>query len=291
MTLIGGDDESIDAPTAAGYHPRYRSGGQVHSEDNLHPARHLRAALGRAQQQTGPHFTTTARAAPPPSPIEQAVQRPRRGWAWIGALLSLALVPAVVAVPGLLERSQPSPATSGTAAPASPQAAVGPSGEVYPTIAMSTAAISAAPAGQTIGNIRMFGEDAGWAQRLAEGTILHTIHGPQGWTTATPPTSGRVLAAAYLDARSAIALTVPQDTAGAIVIQTWSTDDGGTTWERRGTFLVGVLTHLAEGMVFSDARDGWVSIDEAASGFHGMVVYHTTDGGAHWAEMARTTNG
>jgi hypothetical protein len=44
-------------------------------------------------------------------------------------------------------------------------------------------------------------------------------------------------------------------------------------------------------MVFDNPSDGWVSIDEAASGFHGMVVYHTASGGDHWDEVARTTNG
>ena len=44
-------------------------------------------------------------------------------------------------------------------------------------------------------------------------------------------------------------------------------------------------------MVFDNPSDGWVSIDDAASGFHGMVVYHTASGGEHWVEVARTTNG
>ena len=156
---------------------------------------------------------------------------------------------------------------------------------------MSPAAIAAAGGtGQAVGDIRMFSQDAGWSQRLADGTILHTTDG-EDWTAATPPTLGRVLAVAYLDARSAIALTVPPDPVGAVVVQTWTTDDGGTSWSPQGTLLLGALTDQVEGMVFDNPSDGWVSIDEAASGFHGMVVYHTATGGDHWVEVARTTNG
>jgi photosystem II stability/assembly factor-like uncharacterized protein len=156
---------------------------------------------------------------------------------------------------------------------------------------VSPAAIATAGStGQTVGDIRMFSQDAGWSQRLADGTILHTTDG-EDWTAATPPTLGRVLAVAYLDARSAIALTVPQDPVGAVVVQTWTTDDGGTSWAQQGTLLLGALTDQVEGMVFDNPSDGWVSIDEAASGFHGMVVYHTASGGDHWDEVARTTNG
>lgn len=100
-----------------------------------------------------------------------------------------------------------------------------------------------------------------------------------------------MLAVACIGAGSASALTVPQDTAGSVVIQAWTTNDGGASWAQQGTILVGVLTDPVEGIVFDDPSDGWVSIDEAATGFHGVVVYHTADGGAHWVEVARTTNG
>jgi hypothetical protein len=145
--------------------------------------------------------------------------------------------------------------------------------------------------GHTATNIQMFGQGIGWAQMVANATILHTTNAARDWTTATPPMAGRVLAVAYIDALSASALTVPQNTEGSVVIQAWTTEDGGASWARRGTILVGVLIDPVEGMVFDDLGDGWVSIDEADTGFHGVVVYHTADGGAHWVEVARTTNG
>ena len=252
-------------------------------ENALHPVRHLREAFGRDLLRQGPPFDGAASTNPPPSSIEHPDQTRHRRWPWIGALLTLAIVPVLVATPGLLREARPrSPApTAGIATFPSP---------AVPPTAANPAAIAAGSTGQTLGDIRMFSQDAGWSQRLADGTILHTTNG-EDWTAATPPTLGRVLAVAYLDAQSAIALTVPQNSVGAVVVQTWTTDDGGTSWARQGTLLLGALTDQVEGMVFDNPSDGWVSIDEAASGFHGMVVYHTASGGDQWVEVARTTNG
>jgi photosystem II stability/assembly factor-like uncharacterized protein len=173
-------------------------------------------------------------------------------------------------------------------APASGAAAILPShAEAMPT---GESLPATGRLGPMVGDIQMFGQ-GGWAQRLANGTILHTINAGQEWATATPPAAGRILAVAYIDARWAGALTVPRDRAGAVVIQAWTTADGGAIWTPQGTILLGALTDQVEGMVFDDPRDGWFSIDETATGFHGMVVYHTADGGAHWVEVARTTNG
>lgn len=254
-------------------------------EDALHPARHLREALGRGLPRPGPRFDAAASTDPGPSAAERPVQARRRRWPSVGALLTLALVPALVALPGWLKQAQPA-----TPAPAAGIAGL-PSAAAVPTAGGSPAAVGAAGSpGQTVGAIRMFGQDGGWSQQPGDGTILHTTNG-EDWTAATPPTIGRVLAVAYLGAQSAIALTVPQDPVGAVVVQTWSTDDGGASWARQGTLLLGALTDQVEGMVFDNPTDGWVAIDEAASGFHGMVVYHTASGGDHWVEVARTTNG
>jgi len=254
-------------------------------EDALHPVRHLREAFGRDLPRPGPPFDGAASTNSAPSTAEHPVQVRHRRWPWVGALLTLALVPALVATPGLLRQAQPRTPASTVGS------AIFPSPDLVPPTGMSPAAIAApGSTGQTVGDIRMFGQDGGWSQRLADGTILHTTNG-EDWTAATPPTPGRVLAVAYLDALSAVALTVPQDPVGAVVVQSWTTDDGGTSWARHGTLLLGALTDQVEGMVFDNPSDGWVSIDEAASGFHGMVVYHTASGGDHWVEVARTTNG
>jgi hypothetical protein len=197
----------------------------------------------------------------------------------VGALLAVAILPTLAAVPRLVQQVHPdSPATTATNA-------------LVPSPAAPTVTGDSSPATAKVGNIRMFSQEAGWAQRLADGTILHTMQGDQGWMAANPPTAGRVLAAAYLDSRSAIALTVPEDPFGAVVIQTWSTADGGARWVRRGTLLVGVISDKMESVVFDNSQEGWFTIDEAATGFHGMLVYHTADGGAHWVEAARTING
>ncbi len=194
----------------------------------------------------------------------------------------VALLPALIAVPGIVRQVQPTAPAAGVASILPSHAVAMPTGESLP---------ATGAAGQTVSNIQMFSQGVGWAQRLANGTILHTVNAGRNWTTATPPAVGRVLAVAYIDAGSASALTIPQDPVGAVVMQAWTTNNGGASWARQGTILVGVLTDQVEGMVFDDPSDGWVSIDEAATGFHGVVVYHTADGGAHWVEAARTTNG
>ncbi|MGA8017127.1 MAG: hypothetical protein WCB85_14560 [Candidatus Dormiibacterota bacterium] len=200
----------------------------------------------------------------------------------MGAFVILALLPAAVAVPGIVRQAPATAPAARAAAVLPPPAVAVPTGEGLP----ATGRI-----GKTATNIQMFSQGAGWAQLVVNGTILHTVNAARDWTAATPPTAGRVLAVAYIDAGSASALTVPQDTAGSLVIQAWTTNDGGASWARQGTILVGVLTDPVEGMVFDDPSDGLVSIDEAAAGLHGVVVYHTADGGAHWVEVARTTNG
>jgi hypothetical protein len=63
-----------------------------------------------------------------------------------------------------------------------------------------TVTVPAAPAGDGIGNLRMFSTSTGWAQRLDGGAVLHTTRGVQRWTAASPPSGDQILAVAYVDA-------------------------------------------------------------------------------------------
>jgi photosystem II stability/assembly factor-like uncharacterized protein len=154
-----------------------------------------------------------------------------------------------------------------------------------------TVAIPTSPAGDGIGNLRMFSASSGWAQRLDGGGILHTTRGVQRWTVASPP-SGQILAVAYVDLQTARVLTVPSGAGSQTTVQCWDTKDGGATWSREGTFaMAGFSAAIGGALDFIDAEHGWFSQLEAAAGLAGTALYRTVDGGAQWSEVAATGGG
>ena len=155
-----------------------------------------------------------------------------------------------------------------------------------------TAVVPAAPAGDGIGNLRMFSASTGWAQRLEGGAVLHTTRGVEHWTAASPPSGDQILAVAYVDAETARVLTVPSDAGSQTTVQSWGTTDGGATWIDEGSFAVQGFSAAAGGALdFIDPEHGWYSQLEAAVGLAGTALFRTVDGGAHWIEAAVTGGG
>jgi hypothetical protein len=155
-----------------------------------------------------------------------------------------------------------------------------------------TAAVPATPAGDAIGNLRMFSTSTGWAQRLDGGAVLHTTRGVQRWTAASPPSGDQILAVAYVDAETARVLTFPSDAGSQTTVQSWGTKDGGATWTSEGSFAVHGFSAVAGGVLdFVDPEHGWYSQLEAAVGFAGTALFRTVDGGAHWSEVAVSGSG
>jgi photosystem II stability/assembly factor-like uncharacterized protein len=155
------------------------------------------------------------------------------------------------------------------------------------------------PPGNVIGNLVMSGATTGWAQRLADGAVLHTTQGAQEWTVASPelPPGQQITAVAYVDGETARALSaVPTADPEETVVDAWSTGDGGVTWTLSGSLTVeGPLSAHEGGLDFVDADDGWWSAGVTAgagnSEMTGMDLYRTTDGGASWVQVAEAELG
>jgi photosystem II stability/assembly factor-like uncharacterized protein len=165
-----------------------------------------------------------------------------------------------------------------------PVATATPSAGPTPTTAPSP---TIAPSG--IAGLHMFTPTVGWAQRQSDGAILHTTHGVQTWTVTSPRIgSETVIAVAFVDADAARVLTAMTPPTGAMpvtAIQSWSTDDGGATWTKGGSFV----DYAAGTLDFVDRNHGWFSITGlAATGSSAIFVYRTIDGGAHWTEVDRS---
>jgi hypothetical protein len=261
----------------------------------MHPARHLRrgqwgpvanpfqaweAPAGSAARAPGsvraggrrkPPVELGAGAVGAPASASGGLGRPTRRGRRTTLMAVLGLAVAVGVVSGAV-------ALLGQSHPAAPN---GP-----------TAAIPATPAGDAIGNLRMFSTSTGWAQRLDGGAVLHTTRGVQRWTAASPPSGDQILAAAYVDAETARVLTFPSDAGSQTTVQSWGTKDGGGTWSSEGSFAVHGFSAAAGGVLdFVDPEHGWYSQLEAAVAFAGTALFRTVDGGAHWSEAAVSGSG
>jgi len=273
------------------------------TEELLHPARRLRRALAGADREPEATVRPAAGLAAAEDPdgaptfLVHGSARPEfrlsrvPRWGWLAVPVAILAVLAATFLPRL---ARPAPTVA-----ALPRVSAAPSPSPPPTVPADEGAaivtlpgaISGRSTGTTvaIGDLRMFNQSDGWAQRLDDGDILHTTEGARRWIVATPPTAERVLAVAFIDSVTASVLTAPVVSAHDVVIQTWSTGDSGATWNPQGTILVGVLSSADwGGLIFANPEQGWFSLHAGVSGL-GIVVYHTADGGAHWVEVARTT--
>ena len=257
----------MGSPDPSGGHTR-----EQRQDDLLHPVRHLRSSL------SGPvddRLDGWARPAAPAPPAEDTVTvRPRQRRTLLVALALAAVVGAASGVVALTQASPHAPFPRATPGQIPVVAAPG-----VPT---------AAP-GAAVGDLSMYTETTGWAQRLSDGAVLHTTRGVQSWSLASPPSGDRILAVAFVDAETARALTVPAGASGDATVQSWATADGGVTWSQGGSFSVQAMVAGAEGgLDFVDAEDGWFSQTEGAAGISGMAVFRTTNGGGAWTRVAET---
>ncbi len=243
---------------------------QARADDALHPVRRLRRE--RISRTEPPSWgAVPPHAAPSPassSDGERPTKQRSRLRLAIGLGLALAISAAWTAA-GLHGRL---PAV-GTLVTGS-------------TSRASTAIPAQAP-GDAIGNLRMFSQTTGWAQRLDDAAVLHTTQGVLHWSIASPPTPEAIIAVSYVDAETAQALTVPADAQGQTTVQSWATSDGGATWSAEGSFAVlGFSPDLVGALDFVDPLHGWFSQLENGPGVTGTAVYRTLDGGTRWSEIA-----
>ena len=212
--------------------------------------------------------------------------RPR--WA-VAAVLGVAAAVAVASgAAALLTRGGASTAVS------PPPAVPGPN--LVPPLPTTSPSSTPAP-GDVIGNLRMFTTSTGWAERALDGAILHTTQGVDGWLVASPPLAGwHPIAVAFLSADTARVLSAPavgaasaSGDATAQEVDCWATADGGVSWNRMGTIVVPLPPEPEyESLDFVDAEHGWWSLMPGGSGETShLYLYRTSDGGAHWSEVAR----
>jgi photosystem II stability/assembly factor-like uncharacterized protein len=226
--------------------------------DALHPVRRLRGALsGRVGAPV------RGRIAPAvPSPVGAPGVEPRAGRATrlrLAAGVALALAVSAAWSAAALHGEQPAPPTS----------------------------IPAQVPTDAIGNLRMFSQTTGWAQRQSDGAVLHTSRGVLRWTVASPPTLQMVIAVSYVDASAARALTVPANAQGPTTVESWATGDGGATWSAEGSFaVVGFSPTLIGTLDFVDPLHGWFSQLQDDPGVTGTALYRMTDGGVEWSQVA-----
>ncbi|MGH3576226.1 MAG: WD40/YVTN/BNR-like repeat-containing protein [Mycobacterium sp.] len=142
--------------------------------------------------------------------------------------------------------------------------------------------------------MRMFNTSTGWAQRLDDGALLHTVHGVQRWIVASPQLSAgqAITAVAYVSAFSAQALSTGS-AGGQTIVDSWSTVDGGASWVKKGSFAInGIFPADEGGLDFVDQNHGWWSVGTTAprgnSEMTGIAVYRTIDGGSAWNLVAWT---
>jgi photosystem II stability/assembly factor-like uncharacterized protein len=139
----------------------------------------------------------------------------------------------------------------------------------------------------------MLSASIGWAQRSGDGAVLHTTRGVQHWLVSTPqlPKGESIVGVAFIGADSARVLTtggLSCNADAALVTMTftsWATNDGGTSWERRGTFSV-VQDPGASWQGALDFVNGWFSANQDDTDASlGTILFRTVDGGSHWEEI------
>lgn len=136
-------------------------------------------------------------------------------------------------------------------------------------------------------SIEMNSETQGWA--LAKGEVLHTEDGGEHWAAVTPrelTSNPWEVECEFYDADHAW-LAVRTDDEKSVVV--FHTADGGRTWGKSA------VPRGSNGPVyggrpdFIDPERGWLMIEPE----HGMSsrpgeLYRTSDGGEHWAEVAKS---
>jgi photosystem II stability/assembly factor-like uncharacterized protein len=146
--------------------------------------------------------------------------------------------------------------------------------------------------------LRMFDATNGWATTFDGVHVLHTRKGVRHWQNVTPQrfaqshSQGPLEAADFMDALQAWVVFSPSPTASSsssppqLVVA--GTSDGGQTWQE--TTIVPHTSAFARQITFLTPQLGWLLLSEgAALGSEGVEVLRTTDGGATWQTVTRTS--
>lgn len=147
----------------------------------------------------------------------------------------------------------------------------------------------------TFRRLEMMSPTEGWAVD-EQHRILRADGGPERWVRVTPEgvtAAGELrLAAAFLDARRAwVAFGTPGPEESPF--QVVATEDGGETWESRGSIPVGDYTGGealgAIQLTFVDDQHGWF-LGQVHPGMHGVepFLFATRDGGRSWELIMHT---
>ena len=153
--------------------------------------------------------------------------------------------------------------------------------------------------------INMVSLTSGWAAVSGQpGQVLWTADAGKHWADVTPPKEAlahREVQPVFVDVTSAWLLsrpsrsvtpgasgreTVTTDSSGQADI--WRTLDAGKTWQRVASLTLAPwfsAAKMAQELRFVDRQHGWLSV-WPLSGPGGMILYATTDGGAHWSEIS-----
>jgi photosystem II stability/assembly factor-like uncharacterized protein len=184
----------------------------------------------------------------------------------------------------------------------------GPSPTRYPTptrsqtpipspthIRLPTDSSTETPMPVRIVQIWMFDAHTGWAVD-SNGNIQRTTNGTQSWKNTTPPVAEgyRCPTASFLDVNTAIAGCIHSylPNSGKFEITTWRTLDAGRTWES-GELISSDRVVMAEvHILMLDSEKGWMlGIGEGSMGHSPISFLSTRDGGMHWKQDYKTTQG
>ncbi len=147
--------------------------------------------------------------------------------------------------------------------------------------------------------LRMFDATNGWATTFDGEQVLHTSKGVLHWQEVSPGrvarsnSQGQLEATDFLDAHRAWVVFNPHPASSGPLTQeplfVERTTDGGRTWQE--TTIVRQSSAFAQQITFLTPQVGWLLLSEgAALGSEGVEVLRTTNGGASWQIMTRTSN-
>ena len=116
----------------------------------------------------------------------------------------------------------------------------------------------------------------GWAVG-DRGAVWQTDNGGDDWLRQPFPTSDRLTAVCFRDARNGwIGTSWTQPYLHTARGRIWRTDDGGKSWQRSKTDTLPAVQTL----FFSDARHGWATTRQST--LHDSNLFQSLDGGRSW---------
>lgn len=149
----------------------------------------------------------------------------------------------------------------------------------------------------TLQALRMFDTTNGWATTFNRAQVLHTSRGVLHWQDVTPQRfarsgsqSVRLEVTDFIDAlRGWVIFSLDLTSSRPLTQQELfveRTTDGGQTWQETT-----IVRHaFARQITFLTPQIGWLLLSEgAALGSEGVEVLHTSDGGATWRTVTRTS--